>query len=78
VTVQRLVETGGRVDRRAVRSDLETGAFFDGLARSSRNAAEALAGNDSEGFFAELSDLFVTGPTGTNVDELRILLKRHD
>lgn len=52
------------------------GAFFDGstLARSDRAAADALAANDSGGFFAALDDLFVTGPTGTNVSDLRIIL----
>ena len=52
------------------------GAYFDGstLARSSRDAGEALAANDSGGFFAALGDTFVTGPTGTNVSDLRVLL----
>jgi len=52
------------------------GAFFDGstVARSRRDPAEALAANDSGGFFAALEDAFVTGPTGTNVSDLRILL----
>jgi hydroxypyruvate reductase len=52
------------------------GAFFDGdtLARSGRDARDALAANDSGGFFAALGDSFVTGPTGTNVSDLRILL----
>ncbi|HYG31152.1 MAG TPA: DUF4147 domain-containing protein [Allosphingosinicella sp.] len=52
------------------------GAFFDGtsLARSSRHAEAALAANDSGGFFAALGDAFVTGPTGTNVSDLRVIL----
>lgn len=52
------------------------GAFFDGstIARSARDAAEALEANDSGGFFAALGDAFVTGPTGTNVSDLRIIL----
>jgi len=52
------------------------GAFFDGgtLARSGRDAAEALEANDSGGFFGALGDAFVTGPTGTNVSDLRIVL----
>jgi glycerate 2-kinase len=53
------------------------GAFFDGgtLERSGRDAEAALAGNDSGGFFAALGDLFTTGPTGTNVSDLRIILR---
>ena len=53
------------------------GAFFDGttLQRSARHPQDALAGNDSYGFFAALGDLFVPGGTGTNVNDLRILLK---
>lgn len=37
--------------------------------------AEFLARSDSFTFFEELEDLIVTGPTGTNVRDLRILLK---
>lgn len=52
------------------------GAFFDGssVARSKRDAEAALAVNDSGGFFDALGDSFVTGPTGTNVNDLRIIL----
>jgi hydroxypyruvate reductase len=52
------------------------GAFFDGttLARSRRDAAAALAANDSGGFFAASGDALVTGQTGTNVSDLRIIL----
>lgn len=55
------------------------GAFIDpstlARARSHGLAADrALADNDSGGFFEKLGDLFVTGPTGTNVNDLRILL----
>ena len=55
---------------------IAAGAFFDGtsLARSDRDPAEAQATSDSGGFFAALCDHFVTGPTGTNVNDLRILL----
>ena len=35
---------------------------------------EALAGNDSYGFFADLGDLVVTGPTLTNVNDFRAIL----
>lgn len=37
--------------------------------------ADFLARSDSYNFFAELGDLIVTGPTATNVRDLRILLK---
>lgn len=52
------------------------GAFFDGttLARSGRDPEAALANNDSGGFFAALRDAFVTGATGTNVNDLRVIL----
>jgi hydroxypyruvate reductase len=55
------------------------GAWFDActLAQAGsagRNAAEALANNDSGGFFSAAGSLIVTGPTGTNVNDLRVLL----
>jgi hydroxypyruvate reductase len=55
------------------------GAFADPstLARARAlglDADRALADNDSAGFFEKLGDLLVTGPTGTNVNDLRILL----
>jgi len=39
------------------------------------DAAEYLARSDSYTLFARLNDLMVTGPTGTNVRDLRILLR---
>jgi hydroxypyruvate reductase len=39
------------------------------------DAAEYLARSDSYTFFARLDDVVVTGPTGTNVRDLRILLR---
>lgn len=53
-------------------SSRATGAFADGgtaeRARRGRlDPREALARHDTERFFARLSDLLVTGPTGTNV-----------
>lgn len=36
--------------------------------------AEKLAENDSEAFFEPLGDLWITGPTGTNVNDLAIVL----
>jgi hydroxypyruvate reductase len=54
------------------------GAIADGLtvSRSKMDARAALARNDSHPFFAALHDLIVTGPTGTNVMDIRILLVR--
>lgn len=39
------------------------------------NARDFLARSDSYSFFEKLNDLIVTGPTGTNVRDLRIVLK---
>ena len=56
------------------------GAFVDGT--TVRRAGEAgldpraaLAENDSYRFFAGLGDLFLVGPTGTNVMDLKIALR---
>jgi glycerate 2-kinase len=40
------------------------------------DAEQYLARSDSYTFFEQLNDLIITGPTGTNVRDLRILLKR--
>ena len=52
------------------------GAIADGdtVSRSRRNAAEDLRNNDSYPFFQDLKDLIVTGPTGTNVMDLHLIL----
>ncbi|HYA86869.1 MAG TPA: glycerate kinase [Nitrospirota bacterium] len=55
------------------------GAFVDGqtvakAARAGINAAEYLRNNDSYTFFGMTGDLFITGPTGTNVMDLQIIL----
>lgn len=56
------------------RSDA-AGAFFDfNTVADLAEAEAALADNDSGAFFARRGDLFVTGATGTNVNDLRILL----
>jgi len=44
------------------------------IARSTRDAAQALAANDSNPYFEALGDLIVTGPTGTNVMDLHLIL----
>jgi len=48
-----------------------TRAFAQGL-----NAREFLAENDSYHFFQHLDDLLITGPTNTNVMDLRVMLVR--
>jgi glycerate 2-kinase len=55
------------------------GAFLypDTLSRARAGGIDPerhLAANDSYGFFAALDDLFVTGPTRTNVNDLRAIL----
>ena len=42
------------------------------------DAAAALAGNDSHGFFAALGDLVTTGPARTNVNDFRAILVTGD
>ena len=53
------------------------GAIADGqtLAREP-GAPQFLAANDSYHFFEKLNDLLVTGPTNTNVADVRIILIR--
>jgi hydroxypyruvate reductase len=56
-------------------SGTAAGALFDGATVTNPGETHAaLAGNNSGGFFAARDALFVTGPTGTNVNDLRILL----
>jgi hydroxypyruvate reductase len=55
------------------------GAFADGTTARRLRAAgidplAALADNDAYGAFAAIGDLFVTGPTGTNVNDFRAIL----
>lgn len=55
------------------------GAFADGhtVIRSKRaeiDALNMLLENDSYSFFKEIDDLFITGPTGTNVMDIYLLL----
>ena len=55
------------------------GAFADGdtVARARRrglDAGRALADNDAYPFFAALDDLIITGPTGTNVMDVPLVL----
>ncbi|TXH81939.1 MAG: glycerate kinase [Rhizobium sp.] len=60
-------------------SEDNAGAFADGttvsrLADLEKDAAEFLQRNDSWSAFAALDDLFVSGPTGTNVNDFRAIL----
>jgi len=52
------------------------GAIADGLTieRSDIDAADSLARNDSYPFFNALGDLIRTGPTGTNVMDIHVVL----
>ena len=57
------------------------GALADGLTLTRArvlglSAAEHLANNDSYHFFESLGDLVITGPTNTNVMDLRLMIVR--
>jgi glycerate-2-kinase len=57
------------------------GAMVDGesLTRAlglGLNPDEYLEGNDSYNFFKPMGDLILTGPTGTNVNDLTVILVR--
>jgi len=60
-------------------SEANAGAFADGgtrarLRAAGRDQAAMLADNDAWTAFDALGDLFVTGPTGTNVNDFRAVL----
>ncbi|MCA3511266.1 MAG: glycerate kinase [Rhodobacter sp.] len=62
-------------------SEDNAGAFADGttaarLRAAGLDPAALLAANDAWGAFDRLGDLFVTGPTGTNVNDFRAILLR--
>ena len=62
-------------------SEDNAGAFADGttarrLREGGLDPVACLAGNDAFGAFDRLGDLFVTGPTGTNVNDFRAILIR--
>jgi len=38
------------------------------------NPEETLAENDSYNFFSKLGDLILTGPTGTNVNDVSVIV----
>jgi len=54
------------------------GAIADGetTARAKRDAAKALDENDSYEYFRGIEDLVITGPTGTNVMDLHLVMAR--
>lgn len=62
-------------------SEDNAGAFADGssaarLRQAGHDPAAFLAGHDAWGAFDALGDLFVPGPTGTNVNDFRAILVR--
>lgn len=62
-------------------SESNAGAFADGASAAAMRAAGvdpamALAGNDAWGAFDAIGDIFEPGPTGTNVNDLRVILIR--
>jgi glycerate 2-kinase len=62
-------------------SENNAGAFADGTSMArlrglGHDPAALLAGNDAYSAFAALNDLFVPGPTGTNVNDFRAVLLR--
>jgi glycerate 2-kinase len=60
-------------------NDDAAGAFFDGrMARPRRRAEAALHANDTGTFLDRAGALFRTGPTGTNVNDLRIILRARE
>ena len=49
----------------------------DSIARAAAKGLSAkamLADNDGYGFFSALGDLIVTGPTRTNINDIRVIL----
>ena len=62
-------------------SENNAGAFVDGstvqrLREGGLDARQILSRNDSYTAFDRLGDLFITGPTGTNVNDLRAIILR--
>jgi hydroxypyruvate reductase len=60
-------------------SETNAGAFADGtsisrLRHMGGDARRFLSGHDAWSAFHRLDDLFVTGPTGTNINDLRMML----
>ncbi|NTA83828.1 glycerate kinase [Agrobacterium tumefaciens] len=60
-------------------SESNAGAFADGrtvqrMRAAGLDALHALSSNNSHAAFSSIGDLFETGPTGTNVNDLRVIL----
>ena len=54
---------------------IATHTTLDRAAMMGLNARAMLAGNDSYRFFEPLGDLLMTGPTGTNVNDIYVALR---
>jgi glycerate 2-kinase len=63
--------TDGPTDAAGARVDPFTASMRTGPAL---NPETFLANNDSYSFFEQTGELLITGPTGTNVMDLRVLL----
>lgn len=63
--------TDGPTDAAGAFADGGVASRAQGLGLSMR---QSLAGNDAYRFFRQTGDLFITGPTGTNVMDLQIML----
>jgi len=63
----------GPTDAAGAFADIDT---LENARRLALNPSEFLANNDSYTFFYEVGGLFVTGPTGTNVCDIQLLIVR--
>ena len=68
------VGTDGRDGPTDAAGAIADSTTLDRAARAGLDAAAALAANDAYPFFAALGDLIISGPTGTNVGDLHVLL----
>lgn len=70
-----LHETGRSLNRAIDLGQIE-GGFIQGMRAAGVDAKAMLAGNNAWTAFNAVGDLFVPGPTGTNVNDLRAILIR--
>ncbi len=68
--------TDGTDGPTAAAGAIATGSTVERAQQSGRSAAGHLARNDSYPFFDNLGDLIRTGPTGTNVMDIHVMLAR--